>query len=493
MADKSMKVTYREYVVEADEKGSISVTKNGEVCDNAKGALREIAQQAGFEVDPNWTSRQFGSKLIKFLSEGTPAPAAKEPEPKKEEPKKEEPKQKVAREITEKDLYKGEILLKEYICPCCESKFAGDSIPTDRCPLCGRAVDESKIFKERIFLQLAPKEPEKPATKYDANSVENSTDFYKNDYIAFEKNWKSYTPKQIDAIINEAEGGDAFAQFKLGYIINAYIYSQFMLESMHELDEGRNPYIESYNAAKRMLWGQFDLTIEEAVKWLSASANQGFGLAMLKLESIYIEGPKFDIREAGKWIEEASKVLRWSEGLYYIADWRLKVHIMLQSKIKVYENQLKEKENQLEEKDRQLKEKDKYITERDRQIEGKDNRIDGLEEELKQLRKDYEDTCASEEKFRDKYLALKYTDSRSSSSSSSSYDDDEVSVLIKYKATTRLGGAAALMEETISMSKDEYKSLLKGSMKARVAYVENNCHYKRLLVTSISDVSVSLA
>ena len=271
MADKSMKVTYREYVVEADEKGSISVTKNGEVCDNAKGALREIAQQAGFEVDPNWTSRQFGSKLIKFLSEGTPAPAAKEPEPKKEEPKKEEPKQKVAREITEKDLYKGEILLKEYICPCCESKFAGDSIPTE--------------------------------------------------------NWKSYTPKQIDAIINEAEGGDAFAQFKLGYIINAYIYSQFMLESMHELDEGRNPYIESYNAAKRMLWGQFDLTIEEAVKWLSASANQGFGLAMLKLESIYIEGPKFDIREAGKWIEEASKVLRWSEGLYYIADWRLKVHM----------------------------------------------------------------------------------------------------------------------------------------------------------------------
>lgn len=486
MADKSMKVTYREYVVEADEKGSISVTKNGEVCDNAKGALREIAQQAGFEVDPNWTSRQFGGKLIKFLSEGTPAPvaSAKEAESKKEEPKKEEPKQKVAREITEKDLYKGEILLKEYICPCCESKFAGDSIPSDSCPLCGRAVDESKIFKERIFLQLAPKEPEKPATKYDANSRENSKDFYDNDpdLRAFYENWKKYTPEQVDAVKKEAEAGDAIAQYKIGHMLSDLLCYKFEADSVHDLDGIRKAGKDyAYRLRKKVLEGQLDLTTDEAIKWLYASAKQGFGLAMKELARLNIDGPDPHIQNAVKWYQEYRKVCSWDDiiGILWGGDRMIKDHIMLTSKIDVYE--------------RQLKEKDKFIAERDRQIEGKDNRIDGLEEELKQLRKDYEDTCASEEKFRDKYLALKYADSRSSSSSSSSYDDDEVSVLIKYKATTRLGGAAALMEETISMSKDEYKSLLKGSMKARVAYVENNCHYKRLLVTSISNVSVSLA
>lgn len=81
MADKTMTVTYGEYVIKSDEGGSISVVKNNELCTNAKGALREIAQLVNFEVDPSWTSRQFGSKLMKFLAESNPEPAQKDSNP----------------------------------------------------------------------------------------------------------------------------------------------------------------------------------------------------------------------------------------------------------------------------------------------------------------------------------------------------------------------------------------------------------------------------
>ena len=45
----------------------LGVLESG-VYDNVKGALREIAEKEGFEYDPEWNTRQFGSKLIDFLN-----------------------------------------------------------------------------------------------------------------------------------------------------------------------------------------------------------------------------------------------------------------------------------------------------------------------------------------------------------------------------------------------------------------------------------------
>lgn len=64
MAKKS--VTAGEYVLSVLESGSIEVYRK---YDNVKGALREVAEKEGFEYEPNWTTRQFGSKLIDFLKE----------------------------------------------------------------------------------------------------------------------------------------------------------------------------------------------------------------------------------------------------------------------------------------------------------------------------------------------------------------------------------------------------------------------------------------
>ena len=64
MAKKS--VIAGEYILSVLESGSIEVYR---VYDNVKGALREVAEKEGFEYDANWTTRQFGSKLIDFLAE----------------------------------------------------------------------------------------------------------------------------------------------------------------------------------------------------------------------------------------------------------------------------------------------------------------------------------------------------------------------------------------------------------------------------------------
>ena len=64
MAKKS--VIAGEYILSVLDNGSIEVYR---IYDNVKGALREIAGKEGFEYDANWTTRQFGSKLIDFLNE----------------------------------------------------------------------------------------------------------------------------------------------------------------------------------------------------------------------------------------------------------------------------------------------------------------------------------------------------------------------------------------------------------------------------------------
>lgn len=54
-----------EYVIFKETSGTIQVFKD---YDNVKGALREVSEQIGFSYDNNWTTRQFGSKLIDHIN-----------------------------------------------------------------------------------------------------------------------------------------------------------------------------------------------------------------------------------------------------------------------------------------------------------------------------------------------------------------------------------------------------------------------------------------
>lgn len=55
-----------EYILSVLDNGSIELYR---IYDNVKGGLREIAEKEGFEFDPDWNTRQFGSKLIDYLTE----------------------------------------------------------------------------------------------------------------------------------------------------------------------------------------------------------------------------------------------------------------------------------------------------------------------------------------------------------------------------------------------------------------------------------------
>jgi hypothetical protein len=56
-----------EYIITVEDSGTVRVCK---IYDNVKGSLRECAEAKGFEYDPDWTTRQFGSKLIKEFGDG---------------------------------------------------------------------------------------------------------------------------------------------------------------------------------------------------------------------------------------------------------------------------------------------------------------------------------------------------------------------------------------------------------------------------------------
>ncbi len=82
--------------------------------------------------------------------------------------------------------------------------------------------------------------------------------------------------------------------------------------------------------------------------------------------------------------------------------------------------------------------------------------------------------------------------SSSSYSSSSRRSGDDVQVKIKFSWQRSKNGMALPITKEVSMSYAEYKSLLNGSMKARVAYVTNN--FNAYAITGkVSDVSISLA
>lgn len=62
---------YANYIINILSDNSISVLKDGNVCGNTKATLREIADETGFVYEEDWTTRQFGSKLVSYLNSNT--------------------------------------------------------------------------------------------------------------------------------------------------------------------------------------------------------------------------------------------------------------------------------------------------------------------------------------------------------------------------------------------------------------------------------------
>lgn len=59
-----------EYIITMEDSGSIRVCQ---IYDNTKGSLRECAKSIGFEYDKDWNTQQFGKKLIDQYGDGSVA------------------------------------------------------------------------------------------------------------------------------------------------------------------------------------------------------------------------------------------------------------------------------------------------------------------------------------------------------------------------------------------------------------------------------------
>lgn len=84
MSDNKKTTAYGEYVINIAGNNSVTVLKNGNVCDVAKAALRDVAALVGFDVDAKWTTQQLGAKLVAAINEGFGVTTVvKKPEPEK--------------------------------------------------------------------------------------------------------------------------------------------------------------------------------------------------------------------------------------------------------------------------------------------------------------------------------------------------------------------------------------------------------------------------
>lgn len=59
---------YGAYAIRMNDNGSVEIEHDGEICENAKSAIREISTEAGFVINNDWTGRQTVSKLIDYLN-----------------------------------------------------------------------------------------------------------------------------------------------------------------------------------------------------------------------------------------------------------------------------------------------------------------------------------------------------------------------------------------------------------------------------------------
>lgn len=93
--------------------GSYSVSIDGNICSNSKGAMRQIAEALGFEYDKAWTTQQFGAKLSRFIQENTgaaeSAPAQKEEPAQEPTPAVDELKAEAERLKAEAEAAKAEV------------------------------------------------------------------------------------------------------------------------------------------------------------------------------------------------------------------------------------------------------------------------------------------------------------------------------------------------------------------------------------------------
>lgn len=132
--------------------GSYSVSIDGNICSNSKGAMRQIAEALGFEYDKAWTTQQFGAKLSRFIQENT---GAAESAPAQKDEPAQEPNPAVDGLKAEAESLKAEATPAKKT-----SRHASNANNEGALPGVFRLDDGRKIRFSKGFLQYNPKKYE---------------------------------------------------------------------------------------------------------------------------------------------------------------------------------------------------------------------------------------------------------------------------------------------------------------------------------------------
>ena len=464
MADKSMKVTYGVYVVEADEKGSISVTKEGVACDNAKGALREIAQLAGFEVNPDWTSRQFGSKLMKYLSETNPAvpttsPVAPQPQQSAAVPQES------------------------------ESKSASEPTKDDATPI-SAGMNYREMPLEELY-QLCK--------KGDVDALAWLT------VRGYSKKLEELVAKDktADVFMNELkEHGLGNAEGRCIYYNCMFVVPSFKLEDMfyefrsiteavsflskERLEELCRKLIKQYEAGDCEDM-KFGFRLFDLLRNMAAAKGSSYAAYQMARFACHYNSKKEKTRSSidypynKEWTKHSGRERTFLESgkVYFLGLASFK------SRYGGDEEEIHElAENSLTD----------HFNFKNKEYEERAQKITKLEETVRQLKEENAELKSNLKKAEERLSTAKSrSDSSKSSSSNSSRssDSDKVKVRISYIVRARGTSMTFNLSETVEMPMAEYKSLLNGSMKNRIAYTYSALRINSLF-KEVTSATVSL-
>lgn len=309
---------------------------------------------------------------------------------------------------------------------------------------------------------------------------------------AFYKENRNYTKEQFDALLSKAVAGDAIAQYQCGYIFALLSRIQYTIEGWGKcsFDDGT---LEHYSKITDV-----SQATTLATEWLAKSAEQGFGLAMFELGDHYTQGPLCEFVRAVHWKDRSKEVNPWRSNYALYANFdqqgkRAAKYPKLLQELELKKGVIQLNIQEIMELEEINSKAEKQYNELEQQYHKIKEKYHQLQDKYFELKKEYKDLEDREEKAHEKYRELKESTSSSSSSSSSSSrssssSSDSVRVKVKFNTDNRLFNMIQGTTRTVTISETEYKSLVKGSMKARVAWVHGKFGVASAI--TVSDVAI---
>lgn len=382
-----------------------------------------------------------------------------------------------------------------------------ESIKVEKAPAADKAEKGDLMDMLERYLPTIENEKDKKSLKefiarerkqrhFDANSYENSKEYWEKTnqdgshnelrdlFEVLQK--KKWTIPTWLAVYKAAQRGNVIAQYKWGYLLRSLSIRKFYEESKNEFGyyvAFVNPPLlkEDYEWFNKEVVNKEVLDLpnapENAAKWLTKAAEQGLGIAMYTLCEHLIYGPLFNTKEALYWMEKHNEIRPWKsislkDDIVLFNEKTYRLYCKLQTEKAKLESSAKDLESK---NNGEASKYAKLVRDYNDLLERKNKLMD----ERNELVRDYNNLLDRKNSIQSKYESLQddYADLQSKYSSAQSRPsrpsaDDIVKVRVMYLKRRTIGWNTR-ETKIVEMTRRDYKQLAEGSMKNRIAYVNN--------------------